>query len=650
MNVAAAEAPIPVAVGTGVARRSLLWRVLLLVAIGMGAILGAFSASSLLAVNGSKDRMLEERRNLAEVTAGHVDYVVQQSLKSLDDVSFAEGFDLEDESLVAEQQALRRAYFGSIFSAGVYLTDGTGRVIVAEPSWADRTGVSIAERPYVRVSLATGRPGVSGTIVSALDQGPAVSMVVPLKNRSGQIVGLLGGDIRVNDGQLSTIIRPSAVGETSYVQIVDDSGSILASTQLAQVLQQSDHADQMASLIRSRQSASRGCHSCHERATGSGQNQGREVMAFAPVKSAPWGVLIRQAQDEALAPSEQLTQRAIWLGVPAFAVALLFAWATVRSIVRPVSALRLTADRLASGDLSQPVPAMGKDEIGGLARAFESMRVRLKYALETVEGWAGELEQRVHDRTHELEVSRDHLRAVAEENASLYEELKQKEAARADLLGKVIGAQEDERRRIARELHDETSQALTVLVMGMETAVSGPQQEHGPLREKLAGLRDLAVHTLEGVHRLIYDLRPSVLDDLGLVPGLRWYGERRLEPCGIRLSLLVTGSERRLPAEIETALFRIAQEAISNVAQHSRATDAFVGVSFLDDRVVLEVEDDGQGFDVSPLNAATSRKRGWGLLGMQERASLLGGTLEIDSAPANGTRLRVVIPLRGGST
>jgi signal transduction histidine kinase len=252
----------------------------------------------------------------------------------------------------------------------------------------------------------------------------------------------------------------------------------------------------------------------------------------------------------------------------------------------------------------------------------------------------------VHERTRELEASRDHLRVAAEENAALYEEVKRKDAARGELLKRVISAQEEERRRIARELHDETSQNLSVLAMGLETAGVAPPGG-AVTRDKLGGLKDLAVKTLDGVHRLVYDLRPSVLDDLGLPAGLRWYAENRLEPLGVRVSLMVTGEERRLPVEVETALFRIGQEAISNIARHANAANVFLGLGFQEQQVTLEVEDDGEGFDVAAVEPR-SGNHGWGVLGMRERATLFGGSLDLVSTPGAGTRIQVSVPIPKG--
>lgn len=626
----------------GVIRRSLQWRVLILVTIGTAGILTAFSVSSLLAVNESIDRTLDERQALAETSAGHVDYVVRQGLRVLEETAAVEGFDLEDSDLEPEQSALRRAMADPILTR-LYLTDAKGTVLWTEPSYLWMVGETIRSSPHIEAAMGDGKPSVSGLSTAVADGKPAVSMAVPVRDSGGQVTGLVAGDIVLSDANLADTIQPAVVGETGYAQILDDQGFVLASTRSGELLEKSDHEGQVATLIEENRTSSGTCHGCHESA-GEAERED-EVMAFAPLESAPWGVLIRQSEGEALAPAQRLKERAIWFGVPAFLAALLFALVTARSVLRPVGVLTRAAQKISAGDLSEPVPNLGEDEIGTLARAFETMRVRLRESLESIQAWGRKLEARVHERTQELEASRDHLRAVADENAALYEEVRRKEAARSDLLKKVIRAQEEERRRIARELHDETSQALTALVVGMETAALTPGMEKSEVPEKLAELKELAVETLEDVHRLIFDLRPSVLDDLGLAAGLRWYAENRLQPGDIRVRVTVAGDEKRLPTEVETALFRIGQEAISNAARHARAANVLARLDFQDSRVVLEVEDDGVGFDVATVTESAAPRPGWGILGIQERATLLGGTPEIVSERGSGTRVKVTIPL-----
>jgi signal transduction histidine kinase len=219
----------------------------------------------------------------------------------------------------------------------------------------------------------------------------------------------------------------------------------------------------------------------------------------------------------------------------------------------------------------------------------------------------------------------------------LYRELQNKEEARGELLKKVIAVQEEERKRIARELHDETSQDLATLLLSIETSANSNPEE---LKKKLLQMKALTGRTLDSIHRMILDLRPSVLDDLGLTSAIRWVAETRLEPLGVDLTFAVTGQERRLKPEIETTLFRIGQEAISNIARHAEANSVSIALAFAEDHIGLEVEDNGQGFDLNRFPNGS-----FGLLGMKERTSLLDGTFAIDSNPGNGTRLAVTIPV-----
>ncbi len=413
---------------TGFIRRSLQWRVIILVSIGMAGILAAFSASSILAINESIDRTLDERTALAKATAGHVDYVMRQGLKVLEESSATEGLDLADSDPEPEERALRQALSGFIFTR-VYLTDAEGKVLWTDPLYPAVLGVNVGFSPHANEALVNGRPAISGLSTALADGEPALSMAAPIRHSSRQPAGLIAGDILLSATNLTDMIRAAAVGETGYAQIVDNQGTVLASTRPGELLQQSDHEGLIATLIEERRTSSGTCHGCHESA-GEEQRE-TEVMAFAPLEVAPWGVLIRQSEDEALAPADRLRERAIWFGVPAFFLALLFAWVTARSVLRPVRVLTAAAEKISSGDLSEPVPHLGRDEIGSLARAFDAMRERLKDSHEKIQASSRQLEERVRERTRDLENSRDQLRAVADENAALNDELRRKESARS---------------------------------------------------------------------------------------------------------------------------------------------------------------------------------------------------------------------------
>jgi signal transduction histidine kinase len=339
-------------------------------------------------------------------------------------------------------------------------------------------------------------------------------------------------------------------------------------------------------------------------------------------------VVVRQSSAEAL-PTQGAVSWAAVLGFLVLQVGMTgaFAWGAARSVTQPVAVLTREAERIAGGDLTAEIPALGTDEVGRLGSSLERMRSSLREMVDRVERVNEELERRVADRTRELE----------EANARL----KEREIARGEVLRKVITAQEDERKRIARELHDETTQSLAVLLMGLEAA---GQALRGGKVPRLDEVKAVAVRTLEDVHRLILDLRPSVLDDLGLFSAIRWYADRVLESRGISARCEFGEMERPIPPEMETALFRICQEAMSNVGRHSQATAVLVQVAPEGDGVRVEIEDDGKGFDVEAAQRREGR-RPWGLLGIRERAGILGGTATIESAPGQGTRVLVHIPL-----
>jgi len=234
--------------------------------------------------------------------------------------------------------------------------------------------------------------------------------------------------------------------------------------------------------------------------------------------------------------------------------------------------------------------------------------------------------------------------AVAVENARLYAEVQRKEQMRGELLKKVINAQEDERKRIARELHDDTSQTLAALLYKVEETMDMDLGDLAEIEMKLTRMHDLVTHTLDGVHKLIFDLRPTMLDHLGLVPALRWFAQSRLEPAGMQVTIEETSTGRRRPAEVETVLFRVVQEAINNIVRHSGARNVNILFHFEEETTTIRVEDDGLGFDMVGVTLSPDTRQGLGLMGMRERVELLGGGMEIITAPGCGTKLNIYVP------
>ncbi len=236
--------------------------------------------------------------------------------------------------------------------------------------------------------------------------------------------------------------------------------------------------------------------------------------------------------------------------------------------------------------------------------------------------------------------SRECLQVILD---SLDDELK--EEIRRKLLNLVISVQEEERKRIARGLHDETSQALTSLTVNLETVIATLPTNAGETAAKLRRIQSLAAKTLDEIHKIIYELRPTLLDDLGLVAAVQWYAENYLEAAGVKVYLETTGLERRLPAPIETALFRTIQEAATNIVRHASAKNAHIKFEFNDTSISIHIEDSGMGFDFDKVMRMKGGGRGLGLLSMKERVELLGGVLGIKSQSGLGTRIAVKIPI-----
>jgi signal transduction histidine kinase len=222
----------------------------------------------------------------------------------------------------------------------------------------------------------------------------------------------------------------------------------------------------------------------------------------------------------------------------------------------------------------------------------------------------------------------------------------QQEQQLSELLEKVISAQEDERKRIARELHDGPLQAISMVNMRLGLVEEMPATEYARSQSHIGAVREALGTTLGEVRLMIQDLRPSALDDLGLVTAAHDLAASQCDAAGLRLRWEVTGPAHELPPAVETAVFRILQEGVNNAVRHAHAHSVRVAIAFDDGHLCAVVEDDGVGFD--PQRSRVSHDgRGVGLLGMRERAALLGGSLAITSAFGRGTRLRAEIPIGG---
>jgi signal transduction histidine kinase len=241
-------------------------------------------------------------------------------------------------------------------------------------------------------------------------------------------------------------------------------------------------------------------------------------------------------------------------------------------------------------------------------------------------------------RSFEVETQRQ----IDELQAARLQEAERREALKGEMLRQIVAAQEAERQRIARELHDETGQSLTALGLGLRGVATNLRQDPDRAAHNLRQLEGTAAQALDELRRLIDDLRPSHLDDLGLPAALRWSAGEVEARSDLQIRVNAPQGPCLLPLQIKTALFRIAQEALTNVVKHADARRVWITLERGDGVVRLEVLDDGKGFDQTRL--PTAHRPAWGLMGMQERTVLCGGQFVLKSAPGWGTEIRVDIP------
>jgi signal transduction histidine kinase len=283
-----------------------------------------------------------------------------------------------------------------------------------------------------------------------------------------------------------------------------------------------------------------------------------------------------------------------------------------RLIITPMERIARALYSFSQGERAARVSVQAQDEVGLLADVFNEMA----------------------DTIHTQEV----------EAGRLYMELKDRDEIRRQLLARVTTAREEERRHLAREIHDELGQLLTSLSLHLKLCQHAVPTDPEVAHDYLGKANAMVQHTIEESHRLIADLRPPVLDDYGLAPALKEELSRRLAPLGIIVHLDTEGDVERLPGDVATATFRILQEAITNVIRHAGAHHVYVQLRRTADRLTMTVEDDGIGLP-DEVSHAPNGGQALGILGMQERADTLGGGLEVARCQPCGTRVELWLPL-----
>ncbi len=475
-------------------------------------------------------------------------------------------------------------YLVSDFNAGMafYSPDGELLTYIGEPAlWIEPTKAQEIELRKI-LAEAGKETRFSSVIPSADGSKPIVLVSIATNPNTPVLVGAF---------------HPTAVAEEILSDLFheDRAGSVYLITDDGELLFSARSDPQFTELLEHpgvREALDGGSGTIY-----TPTEEGEHVIAYSNVEAVGWALILEEPWESVSTPLLNTTLFAPLVFVPVFLLSLVALWFGARKIIQPLQILEGHARELAWGNFDSIESSVGGiDEIQRLQNALIYLAGKVQAAQSGLRGY----------------------------------------------IGAITTGQEDERQRLARELHDETIQDLIALNQRIHLLQTGADK--GGMTDKLDELQQMTTETIGDLRRLIRALRPLYLDDLGLVTALDMLAQETHDSARTSIKLLRLGAERRLPPDVELALYRIAQEALSNIQRHADASQAEIRIEYLLDQVVLEISDNGSGFE-SPESPAEFAPSGhFGLLGVYERAELIGAKLDILTTPGNGTKIVVSLP------
>ncbi|MBI2853419.1 MAG: sensor histidine kinase [Chloroflexi bacterium] len=605
-------------------------RFMFYMAVGLAILFAGFAFFGLRSIRRATELVYEERLNTAYTTAYVIEHDFQGVSKdvreSRTEVMAIAGQSLDSgaQKLMAHLSESRSSPFFQV--TGVWILDGQGKLMAEagapsfDPSQDSKAllaramdvsggGYVVAETPsgadgnapFVTIAVWVGDPASPGGRVVAVQTAPNNTQAPYIPNYFHLTVMADASSSQVRDPQ-----------SQYHLEVVSPTGITVLGIGPSEVPgQTSVHFAAMWGAM------SMGKPTVLLHKPSSYDVFKPHVHAAVPLGSSGFYLVLEQQEDVSLALPLQLQRELAILIILGFGASFLVAWFATGRVVKPVQQLTRAARRMAEGNLVSPVDIDAQDEVSDLAHNLDAMRRKLMAASQQIEKANRELESKVKERTERL----------------------------GEVLHKLMSAQEEERSRLARDLHDEQSQTLSAISVSLDMLARSLSTSSPQVRAELERSRDMTRSLLQETRRLIYDLRPSVLDDMGLEAAMRWFAETHLERNGVDVRIQNSLPGKRLPATIEVSLYRICQEAMVNIQRHSRARHAGIVLEQRNSFVRVQVWDDGQGFDARNIETQHKTSSGVGLEGMLERVRLIGGHMEIDSKPGSGTVLKVEVPL-----
>jgi signal transduction histidine kinase len=477
----------------------------------------------------------------------------------------------------------------SVFDGGVTVLDGQGTVIMTDPFRPDLQGQNLSTMPYFPTTRSLLRYTFSDIIKETTTDEDIIVVAVPMLGPDDEFLGCLSGTFYVKFQRVGEEIRKLRVGEQGIAYLVDRNGRVIYHPDAIMIGQDLSGSEAVAQLMRGEAEGAL--------VTTNAQGE-RMIIGYAKVTSTGWGLVIEEPWAAVVSPAQATLRLIIILLAIGLFISVLVLLRGVRRITGPIANLVRQTQQVAAGDYNAQVTLGPIQEIRELGLAFNEM----------------------------------------------VEQISRYRAGMRRYVAAITYTQEEERKRIARDLHDDTVQSLIAVNQRMELIRDSLNDDKEDARQQLAELRRMITRSIDGLRQFSRDLRPLTLEDLGLVPALQFLVNDLAKNENLVADLQVTGEAAGLAPDLEVAIYRVVQEALTNVRKHAHASRVLVRADFGPDQISISVEDNGTGFEVPGAAADLASAGSFGLMGMEERAELFGGRIEVSSAPGEGTRIRATFP------
>lgn len=559
--------------------QSLLWIILPFSLVVISVILaGTFTYQQIVA-----SLLIDRDRQLATLSATRVSQALNGYAVSLHTFS-QQALPYSALDFLMEVELDPSSEIKTFFNGGILLVDKYGQVLTSAPSIINPLGTSVDQQVFFLSIREDKKVTFSDVLVDKRTGQDMVVIAVPILDDQDEFRGAMLGVIHLHTTPLSDPILKLSVGDDGFAYLVDSQGRAIFHPDPYEVGLDFSNRDAVARVI-----AGETGGLLWESPTGE-----RLVQGFAPVAGTGWGLIVREPWEAVIEPISHFETAAGAAVALTLLITAFLLWRGTLRITSPIRSLVAQTRKLAEGEKIEPIPPSGLLEVDMLGQAFDQMAARIT-------------------------------------------------SYRAGLrryVGAITTSQEEERKRIARELHDETVQNLVAILRRIELLQT--YEANSEDLKRLKGLQDMVEETLRGVRQISRDLRPLALEDLGFIPALQAQVNMAQED-GLQVQLVVRGQPDKLPPDNELALYRIAQEALTNARKHAQATRVEIMLVFEIKFVHLKIFDNGVGFSVPPSLTELAQQGNFGLLGIQERVWSVGGTLDIVSSPDKGTHLHIKV-------